>query len=197
MSTRAYSLLLVVSLCAGAFLGLSQVAAASDFTADVVETTPYDTTLSKIYVRGTVYRIETTEDDKALVILVDQEANVTTVCDVEAKECMEIASDDIKSLMKDPFMSLRVTKETPGTEAKELDPEKIGDIECAVHLIMWGENPFYTYYVSDKYSLALKMIRGTGENVVELKNIEEKEIDDALFAVPDGFAVKKEAAEKE
>jgi hypothetical protein len=51
--------------------------------------------------------------------------------------------------------------------------------------------------VSEKYSLPLKMIRGAGEKVVELKNIEEKEIDDAMFQVPEGFAVKREAAEKE
>jgi hypothetical protein len=176
---------------------LFQSAAAGDFVADVVETTPRDTVTSKIYVRGTSYRIETEEEGKQLVILVDQEGNVSWICDVEARACEEIAADDIKSLMKDPFMSLRVTKETPGTEAKELDPQTIGAVDCAVHVIMWGDQPFYTYYASDKYSLPLKMIKGTGEDVVELKNIEERELDDAVFEVPEGFSVEKELQEKE
>lgn len=193
MPTRSYYPFLTIAAGMVASVLLFQSAAAGDFVADVVETTPRDTVTSKIYVRGTTYRIETAEEGKQLIILVDQEGNVSWICDVEAKSCQEIAADDIKSLMKDPFMSLRVTKETPGTEAKELEPEKVNGIECTQHVIMWGENPFYTYFVSEKYSLPLKMIRGTGEQVVELKNIEEKEIDDAMFTVPEGFAVKKAA----
>ena len=197
LPTRSTYPFVTIAACMVASVLLFRSAAAGDFVADVVETTPRDTVTGKIYVRGTTYRIETEEEGKQLVILVDQEGNVTWICDVEAKACEEIAADDIKSLMKDPFMSLRVTKETPGTEAKELEPEEIDGVECAVHVIMWGENPFYTYFASEKYSLPLKMIRGAGEKVVELKNIEEKELDDAVFAVPEGFSVEKELQEKE
>jgi len=197
MSARCLTAFATVAICAAATMFPNRTAAAGDFVADVVETTPRDTVTSRIYVRGTVYRIETEEEGQQIVILVDQEANVTTICNMDEKACFQIASDDIKSLMADPFMSLRVTKETPGTEAKELEPEEINGIECAQHAIMWGESPFYTYFTSDKYSLPLKMIRGESEQVVELKNIEEKEIDDAMFQVPEGFSIKKDSEDKE
>jgi hypothetical protein len=195
MLNRTRSLLLAIAACVMASVLLYQPAAAGDFVADMVQQDMRDTTISKIYVRGTVYRIETEEEGAQIIVLVDQEANVTTVCHMDQNACFKIASDDIQSLMSDPFMSLKVTKETPGTEAKELEPEEINGIECAAHVILWGETPFYTYFVSEKYSLPLKMIRGDGVQVVELKNIEEKEIDDAMFAVPEGFTVEEPPGE--
>ena len=175
---------------------LCQAASGGQFVADMVDQSMRDTVTSKIYVKDSNYRIETEEEDKPIVILVDQKANLTRICNMDEKSYIEMPSDDLKSLMNDPFQSLKSTLDTPGTESKTFEPEMINDVECVKHVVFWGDSPFYTYYVSDKYDLPLKIIRGDSEKVVELRNIQDKEIDDAMFQIPEGFSIKKEAAEK-
>jgi hypothetical protein len=183
-------LILVISpiLCRNAF--------GDEFVADMVDQSRRDTVTNKIYVKGANYRIETEEEGKQIVILVDREANLTRICNMDEKSYMEIPSDDIKSLMNDPFQSLKITLDTPGTERKTLESETVNGVECVKQVVLWGGAPFYTYYISEKYDLPLKIIRGNSEKVVELRNIEEKEIDDAMFQIPDGFSVTKESEEK-
>ena len=196
MSARSHSALLTMAIFLVTSIVLFQTALAGDFVAEMVEKSIGDTVISKIYVKGTKYRIETEEEGKQIVILVDQEANLTRICNMDEKSYMEIPSDDLKSLMNDPFQSLEFTIDTPGTESKTPEPEAVNGVECVKHVVLWGGAPFYTYYISEKYDLPLKIIRGNGEKVVELRNIEEKEIDDAMFQIPDGFTIKKESEDK-
>lgn len=175
---------------------LCQIALGAEFVADMVDQSMGDTVSNKIYVKDSNYRIETEEEGKQIVFIVDQEANLTRICNMDEKSYMEIPSDDLKSLMNDPFQGLKVTLDTPGTESKTLESETVNGVECVKHVVLWGDAPFYTYYISEKYDLPLKIIRGDSEKVVELRNIEEKEIDDVMFQIPDGFSLKKESEEK-
>ncbi len=169
-------------------LTLSQTALCGGFVADMVEQSAADTITSRIFVQDSTYRIETVQDGMQLVILVDQRANLTRVCIMDEKAYVEMASDDIRSMMNDPFQGLKGTLETPGAEHKILGTEKVAGVECTKHVILWGDSPFYTYYVSDEYELPLKIVRGDSEKVIELTNIEQKELDPAIFVVPDGFS---------
>lgn len=177
-------------------LALCQAASGGQFVADMVDQSMADTVSNKIYVKDSNYRIETEEEGKPIVILVDQKANLTRICNMDEKSYVEMPSDDLRSLMNDPFQSLKATLDTPGTESKTYEPEKINGVECVKHVVLWGDSPFYTYYVSDKYDLPLKIIRGNSEKVVELRNIQDKEIDDAMFQIPKGFSLIKASEEK-
>jgi hypothetical protein len=186
----------IFAVCLGVLFGFCLPVPAAEFTADVTVQSPYDSTEGKIYVKDSVYRFETTEDGKPVVYMVNQDSAVSRICHTADKIYYEVPSDDLKSIMKDPFQSLKYTLETPGTERKDLGKETINGIECTKQVVLWGGTPFYTYYTSEKYDFPIKFIRGEAEKTVELKNVEEKKIDDTFFRVPDGFALKKESEEK-
>ena len=189
MKIKIRVVLIVVMLMFVVSTALSQDSISTEFIADMVDQSINDTVTNKLYVKGNYYRIETEEEGKKIVVLVDQDSNITRILNMDDKSYMELPSDDIKVMMNDPFQSLRITLETPGIEHKVLEPEMVNGTECVKHVLLWGENPFYTYYMSDKYNWPMKIIRGDSEKVVDIINIEDKEIDDSLFEIPEDFSV--------
>lgn len=171
---------------------LSSPAVAAEFSADMVVADGDSTTTNKIYVKGLKYRMETIEDGQELLIIVDQEKNLTRVVLVSEKSYIEMPCDDMRSLMNDPFQSLKVTIETPGIEHDSLGTEMVNGLECDKSTLLWGETAFYTYYMSREYDFPVKIIRGESDAVAELKNIKESDIDDGLFELPEGFSAMEE-----
>ena len=196
MATKLRAVLSSILLTLAISPILCQEAFGDEFTADMIEQSAADTVSGKIYAKGSNYRIEIQDEGKPMVILVDQDTNITRICDTTEKTYMEIPSDDLKSLMNDPFQSLKITLDTPGTESETHESETVNGVKCVKHVVLWGGVPFYTYYASEKYDLPVKIIRGNGEKVIELRNIEDKEIDDAMFKVPEDFSLIKESEEK-
>ena len=113
---------------------------------------------------------------------------MTRVANVSEKAFIEMPCDDMRSLMNDPFQSLKVTIDTPGIEHNSLGTETVNGIECDKSTLLWGGTEFYTYCMSHKYNFPIKIIRGQSEMVAELKNIKESAIDDRLFELPEGFS---------
>lgn len=170
-----------------------QLAVSVEFVADMVVQSMGETVSNKIYVKDLKYRIETTEDGQEIIIIVDQGINLTKVLNVDLKSYIEMPCDDIRSLMNDPFQSLKATIDTPGIEKKALGSEAVSGIECDKSVLLWGGSEFYTYWMSGKYNFPLKIILGESEKVVELKNIKESTIDNGLFELPEGFTAMEEA----
>jgi uncharacterized protein YuzE len=164
------------------------LAVASEFSADMVVVDGGDTTTYKLYVKGSKYRMETKEDGQEIFIIVDQEAKLTRVASVSEKAYIEMPCDDIRSLMNDPFQSLKVTIDTPGIEQNSLGTEKVNGIDCDKYTLLWGDAEFYTYCMSRKYNFPIKIILVQSERFVELNNIKESAIDDRLFELPEGFS---------
>ena len=196
MKIKIQVILIVVILLLVVSTAFGQDSVSTEFVADMVDQSLNDTVTNKLYVKGSYYRIETEEEGMKIVVLVDQDSNITRVLNMDDKMYLELPSDDIKAIMNDPFQSLRITLETPGIEHKVLETDTINGHECVKHVLFWGENPFYTYYMSDKYNWPMKIIRGDFEKVVELKNIEDKEIDNSLFEIPEGFSELDKVEEK-
>ncbi len=171
---------------------LSSPAVAAEFSADMVVADGDSTTTNKIYVKGLKYRMETMEDGQELLIIVDQEKNLTRVALVSEKAYIEMPCDDMRSLMNDPFQSLKVTIDTPGIEHDSLGMEVVNGMECDKSTLLWGGSVFYTYYMSRKYEFPVKVIRGESDVIAELKNIRESDIDDGLFELPEGFSAMEE-----
>ena len=164
------------------------LAVASEFSADMVVVNGGDTTMYKLYVKGLKYRMETTEDGQEIVIIVDREANLTRVAIVSEKAYIEMPSNDIRSLMNDPFQALKVTIDTPGIENNSLGSETVNSIECDKYALLVEGAEFYTYYMSRKHEFPIKIILKKSERVTELKNVKESAINDRLFEVPEGFS---------
>lgn len=165
---------------------------AAEFSADMVVVDGGNTTTNKLYVKDSKYRMETTEDGLEIIIIVDQETNLTRVLNVNEKAYIEMPCDDMRSLMNDPFQSLKFTIKTPDIETKTLGTETVNGIECDKSVLLWGGSEFYTYCMSRKYDFPIKIIQGESERVVELKNVKESAIDDGLFELPEGYSVMEE-----
>jgi outer membrane lipoprotein-sorting protein len=162
---------------------------AGEFSADMVVQTggeKGETTTSKIYVKGTKYRMEQKEDDQDIIIIVDMEAMVTRVLMPSEKMYMEIASDDIQSLANDPFQSAKKT-ESLG-ETKLLGTETISGYKCNKYLITREGTEVMTQWLSKKLDFALKVVQHEGEKMtMVLENISEDKLSDALFEVPEDY----------
>ena len=165
---------------------------AAEFSADMVVVDGGNTATNKIYVKDSKYRIETTEDGQEIIVIVDQEANLTRVLNVNDKAYIEMPCDDMRSLSNDPFQALKVTIETPGIETKALGSETVNGIECDKTVLLWGGSEFYTYCMSQKYDFPVKIVRGDSEMVAELTNVVESAVDDGLFELPEGFSAMEE-----
>ncbi|MCK5124627.1 MAG: DUF4412 domain-containing protein [candidate division Zixibacteria bacterium] len=162
----------------------------AEFSADLQETIGKKTSVGKIFVKGLKYRMEKMEGDLPLIILVDQETNVTQVINVSEKAYIEMPSTDMQSLTNDPFQSLKYIADIPDASIKQIGKETVSGIECNKSTVLYGETDYFTQWVSGKYDFPLKIIAHAADDmVVELINIKEGAVDDALFAVPEGYTL--------
>jgi hypothetical protein len=166
-----------------AFLNISF---AAQFLADMTETVDNEARVYKIYVRNDLYRMELEEEGNEVIVLVDQASGITRVLMPAEMMYMEMASDDMQSLMNDPFQAAKYT-EKMGEKVK-IGLEIIDGYDCDVYVIRSGDDELMKMWFSEKLGFALK-IAITGENVhaMELGNIEVKNLDDKLFVMPAGY----------
>jgi len=159
---------------------------AAQFTADMAETVENVTRTNKIYVKDDKYRMDLEEEGHEVVVLVDQEAGVTRVLMPVEKMYMEMASDDMQSLMNDPFQAAKYT-EAMGEKVKTRS-EKIGGYDCDVYTIRSGKEELMQLWLSEKLGFPLKVaITGEHARTMELSNIKVVEVDDELFTMPAGY----------
>ena len=105
MATNLRAVLSLILLMLAISPVLCQEAFGGEYIADIINQSAADTVSAKIYVKGSNYRIEIQDEGKPMIILVNQDANITRICDAAEKSYVEIPSDDLKSLMNDPFQN--------------------------------------------------------------------------------------------
>ncbi|MGB7054642.1 MAG: DUF4412 domain-containing protein [bacterium] len=176
----------------------ANTSSATQFTAEMTETIHHNNEVrtSMIYVKDAKYRIEEEEEGQKVVVLVDQEEGLTRVLLPADKMYMEMASDDMQSLMNDPFQAAKFT-ETIG-EKVTTGTEKISGYECDVYAIRRDGDDIMRLWVSKKLSLPVKIeIPGKGGRTMQLENIKTGSLEDILFTLPDGYAKIEEPGEPE
>jgi len=132
------------------------------------------------------YRMDMEEDGQEVVVLVDQIAGMTYVLLPEEKIYMEMPSDDLQSLMNDPFQAAKFT-ETVGEKSK-IGSEKVSGYACDVYDVKRDGDVILKLWVSEKFGFPLKIvIPGEGGRTMELKNIKEGAPEEELFTMPAGF----------
>jgi hypothetical protein len=159
---------------------------AGEFTANYSEITATDTVEVKIYVKGSIYRMDILEEGQDLFIIVNEEAGVTRVFNTAEMQYMEVAVNDIRSLMQDPFQGsnymagIGITK-TVGTDTLE-------GYVCEKQSITHQDKKQMTRWMSMALDFPLKIEFHLAQGkFVELWNIKEGEVDDALFETPPDY----------
>jgi outer membrane lipoprotein-sorting protein len=176
----------------------ANTSSATEYIAEMTETVHRDgeVSTSKVYVKGSKYRIEEEEEGQEIVVLVDQEKGVTRVLLPAEKMYAEMASDDIQSLMNDPFQAVKYT-ETIGEKTKT-GTEKISGYECDVYTIKRDGDDIMRLWVSEKLSLPVKIeIPGEDGRTMLMHNIKTGKIEDVLFVLPDGYTKMEESGKPE
>ncbi|MDH3268655.1 MAG: DUF4412 domain-containing protein, partial [Ignavibacteria bacterium] len=86
----------------------------------------------------------------------------------------------------DVFQSLEAQKQQ--YETKLVGEETVNGYECEKYQVMIDGSPVSTYWQSSEIEYPIKVVSGDKQNMVmELKNIEKGDVDDAIFNVPAGF----------
>jgi len=160
---------------------------AGQFKADMVQSLGGETRISKIYVSDSKYRIEEKEEGQQVIIIVDMDVGVTKVLAPVKKKYKEMKVTDMGSIMNDPIQAARFMSLT--YQKKSLGIESIRDYKCDKSEIYHEKQKLMTQWISKKLMFHLKIVtHGSGGRTVELKDIKEGPVEDALFKVPAGFA---------
>jgi hypothetical protein len=173
------------ALVLGLFFLISSTALAQ-FTADMVTTEGDVSKTSKFYVENPFYRMDMEEGGQKMFVVVNNETKTTRVFMPSQKMYMEMKSDDMKSLSNDVFQSLEAQKQK--YETKLVGEETVNGYECEKYQVMMDGSPVSTYWQSSEIEYPIKVISGEKQNMImELKNIEKGDVDDAMFKIPAGF----------
>ena len=160
--------------------------ALAQFTADMVTTEGDVSKTSKFYVENPFYRMDMEEGGQKMFVVVNNETKTTRVFMPSEKMYMEMKSDDMKSLSNDVFQSLEAQKQK--YETKLVGEETVNGYECEKYQVIIDGSPVSTYWQSSEIEYPIKVISGEKQNMImELKNIEKGDVDDAMFKVPAGF----------
>ncbi len=180
---KLFTVINVLVLC---MLTLTSSSTFAQFTADMVTTEGEVSRTSKFYVENPFYRMEMEEDGQPMFVVVNNETKTTKVFMPSEKMYIEMKSDDMRSLSNDVFQSLEAQKEN--YETKLVGEETVNGYECEKYEVMIDGSPVSTYWQSSEIEYPIKVISGKDQSMVmELKNIEKGDVDDAMFKVPAGF----------
>ncbi|MBN1211936.1 MAG: hypothetical protein JXA92_05105 [candidate division Zixibacteria bacterium] len=176
---RAIAFLFILAFFAGR-------TTAAEFSADMTDTQGEKIKKSKLYVKGTKYSMFLEESGEQLQIIVDNEQKKTVVVIMSAKEFREIPSDDMMSVMNDPFQGYIYTASMG--EEKKTGTETVNGYECDKFTVTMQGTVVVSKWVARKLGFPVKIVAHDDRGwVIELSNITEGPIDDAKFNIPEGF----------
>ena len=176
----------------GIILGLgvatASAAPAAQFSADMIQVEPNRIIEGRIYVRDDLYRMELQEDGKDVVVIVDGAASLTRVLIPSEKMFLEMQNTDPESLMNNPFQGFRHTASQ--YETKTAGRETVNGYKCT-RLVVFGEGQdLLTAWIADSLGFPVKIINHLSEGrYVELRNIREGPVNDALFSPPAEYSL--------
>jgi len=159
---------------------------AAEFSADMIDTQGDFVKKSKLYVKGDKYSIEVDEDGQQLLVIVDMKNNQTIIVVYSDKEFVAIPSDDMRSVMSDPFQGYIYTASMG--EEKAAGTETVNGYECDKFVVSMQDTDVMTKWVAKKLNFPIKIVaHGIQEQVMELSNIVEGPVEESKFKIPEGF----------
>ena len=165
------------------FLSSSAIA---QFSADMFTTDGNKTHTGKFFSENPYYRMDMEEGGEQIFVVVNTNTKITQVFMPSQQMYMEMKSDDIQSTSNDVFQSLEEQKKN--YETKLIGEETINGYVCEKYQVIMDDSPVTTYWQSAEIEYPIKVVTGQNQDMImELKNIEKGDVDDALFKVPAGY----------
>jgi len=159
---------------------------AAEFTAKFIDRQGDQITEGDLYVKGTDYCMIMEKGGSKAKIIVDTENNKTIIAIYSEKEYHIVASDDMISLINDPFQSYNYSKGFG--EEEFVGTEMMNGYECDVYKIAMGESPVMTKWHAKSLNFPIKIVgHGQEERIIQLNQIEEEVPNEVIFAIPEGF----------
>ena len=166
-------------------VGCSQ-ALAAEFSADFTEKQGDVGKSGRIYVKGSKYCLDITENGEQVLVIVDPEARKTVVIPVSTGEFRELATDDMASVMNDPVQSYLYIAAMG--EEKSDGVETVGGYECDKSVVTMGDTHMMSRWVARSLDFPIRIVaHGPPDKVFELVNIVVGPVDDSKCEIPDGL----------
>lgn len=158
----------------------------AQFTADMIQTSDGETTISKLYVEEPFYCIEQEEDGNAVRVIVNKNEQITRVVRPSDKMYLEMGSMGMLSKVNDVFMSVEDLQSS--TDAKLLGKEEVNGYSCDKYVVNRDGKDVMTFWISSELGFPIKVENTMGnKTTMELKNIKEGDVEDSIFQIPAGF----------
>jgi len=186
----------LIIMLAGAVLFLCQ-AYAAEFSADLFLAQPGDSITAKIYVRDHLYRVENLEGPNTFLAIENRLTDTTTAMNPEEMTYLNIKGPS--GAFANPVKGWEYN--AVDTEEKHLGVATVNGFECdhysyayegaeEAHLEMWKSKKL------DHFIKYVVHYGSSGDGIMELRNVIEGPLDDALFKIPDGYTREKSARGK-
>ncbi len=183
---RSLAFLLAVVVLYAAFVGVDLIRAA-EFSARMIQRDDESADTAKIFVRAGGYRVEQEEEGISIVVIVDSDEGLTYLLLPERKLYMEMESQDVRSMMNDPFQGLK-RAESYG-EVKRLGSESVGGYECDKFGVSIGGDEVMVKWVSKELEFPLRIATSRGQQrSAEVSEIVEAPVDESLFEIPADYS---------
>lgn len=158
---------------------------AASFSADMVEIKGGQSKTNKFFFQGRRYRIDVSEGDRTLHIIVDRKSGKTRIVVPNEKVYLEIDNTDMKSLVNNPFEAHAHT--AARFEARFAGNAQVNGMACEKTIYSSQGKDVMTAWIAGQYQLPFKMDNPLNGQKVELVQIKKGPQDAALFKVPAGF----------
>lgn len=148
----------------------------------------------KVFSSELGYRYEFTENGQAGVIIVKKGSSEIIILMPQQKMAMKGSADSPMSMGNDPLVAFDYYRKE-GNLIKDEGEEMVNGLKCRKSSLWNKDNPdqkMFTLWLSDKYNFPLKMINhidGSGDSIMELKDIEPWSPDTKSFEIPEGYQV--------
>jgi hypothetical protein len=144
------------------------------------------TRTNKFYSENQFYRMDIEEEGQEGYVIVDRNEGITRVVMPAEKMYMEMSSTGMQSMSNDVFQSIEKQKEQ--YETNLAGSETLSGYDCEKYEVLIDGNVVSTFWQSADIEYPIKVISGANNDMVmELTNIEEGDVDDSLFQIPDGY----------
>jgi len=189
---RISRLLLAALALAWMALFFPPSAGAAEFTAEIVITGPgADPSGYELFVKGPLYRLRKTRGPLYIPpfpTIVNEKTGVTRGLNPQARQYVEMGEIE-KTIMMNPLAAWAAARK--GMTEKPGPVETVNGYECDTFLYVepgksdaaaktWVSRKLDRLIREERYGL-------NGTQVLELRNIEEKPVDGALFEIPPGY----------
>ncbi|MFO8234653.1 MAG: DUF4412 domain-containing protein [Bacteroidales bacterium] len=177
--TRCLCVLMILIIMSGSV-------AANEFIGKFIIALEEEISEGNIFVSGQKYCLELEQYGEKGKVIVDTEKGTTNIINYAEKQYRIIPSDDMISLMNNPFQSYQYIL-SRGEEACN-DTKLLQGYACEICQIIVSDTPVMTKWHAKKLDFPIKIVQhGQQERVIEIVDIEEKAVDASVFTIPEGF----------